>query len=37
LGGRSAPSLARFSRRLIERCGLVDAAEEHADLERVIV
>ncbi len=37
LGGRSAPSLARFSRRLIERCGVVDAAAGHSDLDRVIV
>jgi len=36
LGGRSAPSLARFSRRLIERCG-VRPAEDDADRTRVIV
>ena len=37
LGGRSAPSLARFSRKVIERCGLVDGAEDQVDLTRVIV
>ncbi|HZP52679.1 hypothetical protein [Actinocrinis sp.] len=36
LGGRSAPSLARFSRRLIERCG-VGPAEDYSDRTRVIV
>lgn len=37
LGGRSAPSLARFSRRLIERCGVGPATEDCSDLTRVIV
>ena len=37
LGGRSAPSLARFSRKVIECCGLASPAEDHSDLARVIV
>ncbi len=37
LGGRSAASLARFSRRLIERCGVVPAAQDRPDRARVIV
>jgi secretion/DNA translocation related CpaE-like protein len=36
LGGRSAPSLARFSRRLIERCGVVPATADDSDRARVI-
>ncbi|MBS2962773.1 hypothetical protein KGA66_06945 [Actinocrinis puniceicyclus] len=37
LGGRYAPSLDRFSRRLIERCGIASAAEERATGTQVIV